>query len=157
MVIAKKYGVLLVMLIIGFVVTGCENVNRRSSVPYAPVDYTLNITREYPHFVVENYPSPIVITKKKLLNEFIGYAGLLIWVGMDNAYHAADLCCPYCVKRNKPLKVDGIFAVCELCGEQYDISYGIGNPTTGVTNEPLKRYNTSYRNMATGAQLYIFN
>ena len=46
MVIAKKYGVLLVMLIIGFVVTGCENVNRRSSVPYAPVDYTLNIIND---------------------------------------------------------------------------------------------------------------
>ena len=143
MVIAKKYGVLLVMLIIGFVVIGCENVNRRSSVPYAPVDYTLNITREYPHFVVENYPSPIVITQKKLLNEFIGYAGLLIWVGMDNAYHAADLCCPYCVKRNKPLTVDGMFAVCELCGEHYDISLGFGFPTKGITDEPLKQYNTS--------------
>ena len=143
MVIAKKYGVLLVMLILGFVVTGCENFNRRSSVPDAPVDYTLNITREYPHFVVENNPNPIVITQTKLFNEFIGYAGLLIWVSMDHAYHAADLCCPYCVKRNKPLTVDGMFAVCELCGEHYDISLGFGFPTKGITDEPLKQYNTS--------------
>ena len=79
------------------------------------------------------------------------------WVGMDNSYHAADLCCPYCVQKNRPLEVDGFFAVCKLCGEHYDISYGIGFPTKGITDEPLKLYNTSYRNMVTGAQLYIFN
>lgn len=157
MVIAKKYGVLLVMLIIGFVVTGCENFNRRSSVPDAPVDYTLNITREYPHFVVENYPNTIVITQTKLFNEFIGYAGLLIWVGMDHAYHAADLCCPYCVKRNKPLTVEGMFAVCELCGEHYDISLGFGFPTKGITDEPLKQYNTSLIIGAAEKKLRISN
>lgn len=157
MVIAKKYGVLLVMLIIGFVVTGCENFNRRSSVPPAPVDYTLNITCEYPHFVVENYPNHIVITQTKLFNESIGYAGLLIWVGMDHAYHAADLCCPYCVKRNKPLTVDDMFAVCELCGEHYDISWGFGFPTKGITDEPLKRYNTSLIIGAAEKKLRISN
>ena len=145
-----------VIVLVGFL-SACENVNKQSSIPNTPVNYTIHITREYPHFVIANGFQTMVVTEKQFMEEYIGYAGLLIWIGMDNAYHAADLCCPYCVKRNKPLKVDGIFAVCELCGEQYDISYGIGNPTTGVTNEPLKRYNTSYRNMATGAQLYIFN
>ncbi len=140
-----------------FVLVACEDVNRRSSVPNMPVNYTVHITREHPHFVVENGFQTMTIIKKQFIEDYIGYAGLLIWVGMDNEYHAADLCCPYCVQRNRPLEVDGLFAVCKLCGEQYDISYGIGNPTKGVTKEPLKRYNTSYRNMATGAQLHIFN
>lgn len=157
MVIAKKYGVLLVMLIIGFVVTGCENFNRRSSVPPAPVDYTLNITCEYPHFVTDNGFQTITITQGRFEKVYIGYAGLLIWVGMDNAYHAADLCCPYCVKRNKPLTVDGKFAVCELCGEHYDISLGFGFPTKGITDEPLKQYNTSLIIGAAEKKLRIFN
>ncbi|MBR5855311.1 MAG: hypothetical protein IKY87_06565 [Paludibacteraceae bacterium] len=145
-----------VIVLVGFL-SACENVNKQSSIPNTPVNYTIHITREYPHFVIANGFQTMVVTEKQFMEEYIGYAGLLIWIGMDNAYHAADLCCPYCVKRNKPLTIDGIFAICELCGEQYDISFGIGNPTTGVTKEPLKRYNTSYRNMATGAQLYIFN
>lgn len=149
-------GILVALVLL----TGCENVNRRSSVPNVPVNYTLYITREHPHFVVDNGFQTMCVTTKTatlLPYERIGYAGLLIWVGMDGAYHAADLCCPYCVQRNKPLTIDGIFAICELCGEQYDISYGIGHPTKGVTIEPLKPYNLSYRNMATGEQLYIFN
>lgn len=157
MVIAKKYGVLLVMLIIGFVVTGCENVNRRSSVPYVRVNYTLHITREFPHFVTDNGFQTITITQGRFEKEYVGYAGLLIWVGMDNNYHAADLCCPHCVKRNKPLTVDRMFAVCELCGEQYDISWGFGFPTKGITDEPLKQYNTSFTTSGAEKQLRILN
>lgn len=150
----KHIGFAIILLLL---FTSCEDVNRRSSVPNMPVNYTLYITREHPHFVVENGYQTMAITQKQFLDEYIGYAGLLIWVGMDNAYHAADLCCPYCVQRHKPLTIDGFYAVCQLCGEHYDISYGIGYPTKGVTKEPLKLYNTSYRNMPTGAQLHIRN
>ena len=150
----KHFSVIIIILLI---FSSCEDVNRRSSVPNMPVSYTLYITREHPHFVVDNGFQAITITQKHFLEDYIGYAGLLIWVGMDNSYHAADLCCPYCVQKNRPLEVDGFFAVCKLCGEHYDISYGIGFPTKGITDEPLKFYNTSYRNMVTGAQLYIFN
>lgn len=139
------------------VLSSCEDVNRRSSVPNMPVNYTVYITREHPHFVVENGFQTIAITQKQFLEQYIGYAGLLIWVGMDNAYHAADLCCPHCVQRSKPLTIDGLYAVCKICGEHYDISYGIGYPTKGVSKEALKLYNTVYRNMPTGAQLHIHN
>lgn len=147
------------IFIIGWLtlLTACENVNRQSSVPNTPVNYTVYITREHPHFVVANGFQTMVVTEKRYLEEYIGYTGLLIWVGMDGAYHAADLCCPYCVQRNRPLTIDGIFAICKSCGEHYDISYGIGNPTKGVTNEPLKLYLTSLRNKTTGVELYIFN
>ena len=146
-------------LIIGLilVVSSCEDVNRRSSVPNVRVNYTLNITSEHPHFVRENGFQTMTVTKRRYQNDLIGYAGLLIWVGMDNQYYAADLCCPYCVQAKKPIEVDGIFAICPACGEQYDISYGFGHPTKGVTKEPLKRYNTSFQNGVTGRELHIYN
>ena len=147
----------IVILCILLVWISCDNVNYRSSIPNTPVNYTVYITREHPNFVIDNGFQTMRITKRTFLEDYIGYAGLLIWVGMDNAYHAVDLCCPNCVKRDKPLIVDGLYAKCELCGEEYDISYGYAIPTKGLTKEPLKRYNTSYRNTATGAQLYIFN
>ena len=150
-----KHLGLVITLLLTF--SACEDLNRRSSVPNMPVNYTLYITREHPHFVVENGFQTMTITQKQFLEQYLGYAGLLVWVGMDNAYHAADLCCPYCVQRNKPLTIDGLYAVCQLCGEQYDISYGFGNPTKGVTKESLKRYYTSFRNTPTGMQLQISN
>jgi hypothetical protein len=53
--------------------------------------------------------------------------------------------------------VDGLYAVCETCGEEFDLSYGYGVPTKGITREPMKMYHTSYRNLMTGAQLQVFN
>ena len=150
----KRIGSLLIVLLL---LSACENVNRKSSVPNMPVNYTVYITREHPHFVIANGFQTMTVTEKKFLENYIGYAGLLIWIGMDEAYHAADLCCPFCVQRTRPLTIDGFYAICETCGEEYDISFGIGNPTKGITDEPLKLYHASYRNMATGAQLYIFN
>ena len=150
-----RIGYIVISLII--LLSACENANYRSSVPTVPVSFTLNITQEYPHFVLDNGFQTMTITQKQFLEQYLGYAGLLVWVGMDNAYHAADLCCPYCVQRNKPLTIDGLYAVCQLCGEQYDISYGFGNPTKGVTKESLKRYYTSFRNTPTGMQLQISN
>ena len=150
----KHIGLVIILLL---TFSACEDVNRRSSVPNMPVNYTLYITREHPHFVVENGFQTMPITEKQFLEQYLGYAGLLVWVGMDNHYHAADLCCPYCVQRNKPLTIDGLYAVCQLCGEQYDISYGFGNPTQGVTKESLKRYYASPRYTPTGLQLHISN
>ena len=146
-----------IILLVLLVWTSCDNVNYRSSIPNTPVNYTVYITREHPNFVVENGFQTMCITKRTFLEDYIGYAGLLIWVGMDNNYHAADLCCPNCVKRDKPMLVDGLYAKCELCGEHFDISYGYGIPTKGITREPMKQYHTRYRNLATGAQLHIFN
>ena len=37
-----------------------------------------------------------------------------------------------------------MFAICPVCGEEYDIYSGNGVPTHGIGNEPLKRYTTTY-------------
>ena len=135
--------------------SACENY--RSSVPYVPVNYTLYITQEYPHFVVESSFQTLTFTYSKYERESVGYAGLLIWTAMDGHYHAADLCCPNCLKRNKPVEVDGLFAVCPLCEEHFDLSYGYAFPTKGKTDEPLKKYQVRLNNTATGKVLCVTN
>ncbi len=135
----------------------CENVNFRSSVPNVPVNYTLYITREHPHFVVENGFQTKTITHTLFEREYIGYAGLLIWVAMDGRYHAADLCCPTCLKKTQPVEVDGLFAVCPICEEQFDLSYGYAIPTKGTTHEGLRKYQAISQITATGQTLRITN
>ena len=137
--------------------SACEKVNYRSSVPNVPVNYTLYITTEFPHFIVDNGFQVLTITSSKYERESVGYAGLLIWTAMDGHYHAADLCCPNCLKRNKPVEVDGLFAICPLCDEHFDLSYGYAFPTKGKTDESLKKYQVLLNNNATGQVLRITN
>jgi nitrite reductase/ring-hydroxylating ferredoxin subunit len=99
----------------------------------------------------------MTITKKRFEREYIGYAGLLVWIGMDGNYHAADLCCPHCIKNSKPVEVDGLYAICPICNEQFDLSFGFAIPTKGITDEPLRRYQTRLDNSFTGLTLRIFN
>jgi hypothetical protein len=131
--------------VLGCLIVSCNNVNNQNPVPYVPVNYTLRITSEYPHFVVDNGYQTMTVTSTKLEREYLGYAGLLIWVGMDGNYHAADLCCPNCLIKNKPVQVDGLFAICPTCEEKYDLSYGYAFPTTGKTQFPLRYYISLYQ------------
>ena len=60
-----KHLGLVIALLLTF--SACEDLNRRSSVPNMPVNYTLHITREHPHFVVENGFQTMTITQKQFL------------------------------------------------------------------------------------------
>lgn len=140
-----------------FILLSCENTNNMNPVSYVPVNYTLNITQEYPHFVVDNGYNVMTITKTRFDREYIGYAGLVVWIGMDGQYHAADLCCPHCLLKHKPVEVDGFYAICPECEEHYDLSYGYANPTKGMTKFGLKMYRTILNNSMTGYSLRIIN
>ena len=140
-----------------FILLSCEDTNNMNPVSYVPVNYTLNITQEYPHFVVDNGYNVMTITKTRFDREYIGYAGLVVWIGMDGQYHAADLCCPHCLLKHKPVEVDGFYAICPECEEHYDLSYGYANPTKGMTKFGLKMYRTILNNSMTGYSLRIIN
>mgnify|MGYP003305823522 FL=1 len=140
-----------------FILLSCEDTNNMNPVSYVPVNYTLNITQEYPHFVVDNGYNVMTITKTRFDREYIGYAGLIVWIGMDGQYHAADLCCPHCLLKHKPVEVDGFYAICPECEEHYDLSYGYANPTKGMTKFGLKMYQTILSNSMTGYSLRIVN
>lgn len=97
------------------------------------------------------------VTEAKFEREYLGYAGLLLWIGMDGQYHAADLCCPNCIKANKPVQIDGMFAVCPICDEHFDLSYGYAFPTTGKTKESLRKYQALTQQTTTGLTLRVIN
>ena len=142
---------------IGSLLLGCEDFNNQNPVPYVPVSYTLKITEEYPHFMIDNGYQTMTITKPRYNYEYIGYCGLLIWIGMDRHYHAADLCCPNCVNKTKPVTIDGLYAVCPICEEKFDLSYGLAIPTKGITKYPLREYQAILSSTYTGHTLRITN
>ncbi len=122
---------------------GCEDTVYRSSVPTYPVEMRLNIAGEYVHFVVDNPGQYLTFTKPRFPNEAIGFAGILVCTGYDRAYYAYDLACPNCLSQSQHLEIDGMFAICPLCGEQYEFYNGIGNPTQGIVRENLRKYQTT--------------
>ena len=150
----KRWGIL---ILLGIVLLACDNTYYRSSIPSVPVNFTLNITSEYPHFIVDNGFQTLTITQSKFEREYVGYAGLLVWVAMDGNYHAADLCCPHCLKPSTPIEVDGFYAVCPICDEHYDLSYGFAFPSKGTSKEPLRKYRTTLSATITGQTLRIIN
>ena len=140
--------------------SACERANWQNSVPDFPIRLEINTNvGMYVNFVPENVTSYLVadaggihlngITQPLTVQDAYGYAGTVVYIDGMHPYGAYDLCCPHCVLRDKPCKVDGMFAICPECGEEYDIYLGNGVPTRGISNEPLKEYKVVY-NISTG-------
>lgn len=144
----KKFvGFIMMVLLVG-----CEN-NQRSTVPSYPAYMDLNILGEFPHFVPDNGFQTMTFTARRFATEAIGYSGILVWIDMQGHYQAADLCCPVCLKQNVPVEIDGIFAHCPECNEEYDLSYGYALPTKGISRYALRKFKVSVQ----GSHLLIKN
>lgn len=128
---------ILPLILLLSLLTACKNSTFNSSVPNAPVHLVLNIVGEYPHFVTSNIGESLIFTSKRYETDFIGYAGLLLFIPMDAQYHAYDLACPNCLAQ---VMLDGMFASCPKCNESYDLSYGLAVPTQGISKEALRHY-----------------
>lgn len=143
------------ILMLTMLLIGCDNTTFMSSVPSYPVRMEINILAEYPNFVPAGDIKVLTFTSPRYPTEAVGYGGLLIYTAMDNQYHACDLCCPHCLKRNAPVEWDGGFYMkCPICGEEYDISFGYATPTKGIIKERLRPYNTSYN--STNGKLTVY-
>ncbi len=143
------HHIICLALVLSF--SACEDTVYRSSIPTYPVSFKMNIAGEYVHFVPDNTGNYYTFTEPRYAVDAIGYAGLLICTGHDCAYHAYDLGCPNCVSQSDPLIVNGLFAECPKCGEQYEFYNGIGNPTKGIVKECLRKYQATYN----GQTLFI--
>ena len=131
----------------------CDGSNYISSVPSVPVYYTINVIAEDPSFVPASTGSYKIVTAPRYATDRIGYAGLLIYIGMDMNHHAFDLACPHCLNIARHVEVDGMYAVCPVCQEKYDLSYGYATPTTGVSKEALRKYRCNWN----GTTLTVMN
>lgn len=148
-----KYAPLLIITTI--LLTGCKDTNWKSSVPDFPVHIEIN-TRAgmFVNFVPDNVTTYLIvddagyhlngINQPLLVTDAWGYAGTVIYIDGVHPYGAYDLCCPHCLKRDKPCQVDGMYAICPECGEQYDIYLGNGVPSRDISKEPLKAYQATY-------------
>lgn len=132
--------------------TACGN-DRRNPVPTYPVYLDLDIQAEFPHFVPGNGFQTLVFRERRYEREYVGYGGILVVIAMDGKYYALDMACPVCLNRDSVLQLDGFYAVCPHCGEQYDVSYGLGLPTKGKSKWPLR----AYKCFADGGHLIIRN
>ena len=123
----------------------------RSSVPSYPVNIRINTYEgTYVHFVPENTTLYMIVDKdgyhfngqtmpRKETDRF-GYAGVVVYIDGNGNYSAYDMACPNCVSQKDPVKVDGMYAVCPLCGEEYNLYIGYATPQKGISNEALRRY-----------------
>lgn len=124
----------------------------RSSVPSYPVNIRINTYEgTYVHFVPENTTLYMIVDKdgyhfngqtmpRKETDRF-GYAGVVVYIDIFGSYSAYDMACPHCVSQKDPVKVDGMLAICPVCGEVYDLGCGYATPQNGISNEALRRYN----------------
>jgi len=138
-------------LLLASQLASCDD-SYQSSIPDYPVNLELNLTSTYPNF---NSPNMFELFEKpKIATDRIGFGGVIVYIGMDNNYYAYDMACPYEAKRTILVYRDSTGlpqVVCKTCGSIYDVSYGIGNPTSGPAKEVLKRY----RAIKQGDILYI--
>lgn len=125
-----------------FALTGCKDDIYQSSIPDVSVHLELNLVSQYPLFAnsVNEY---ILFTEPRYVTDRIGYGGVIVYSTFEGKYVAFDLACPVEVKRDIRVEPDGSgFMTCPSCGEVYDISFGLGYPTKGVSREPMKLYKT---------------
>ena len=124
--------------------SGCSGSTYYSSVPSVPVQFSYNVLTEDPTFVTAHTGAYKIIKERRYETDYIGYGGLLLYIGLDMNYHAFDLACPHCLSTKNTVEVDGIFAICPICKEHYDLSYGYATPSQGITSEPLRKYRCNW-------------
>jgi nitrite reductase/ring-hydroxylating ferredoxin subunit len=107
-----------------------------------PVYLDLNLTATYPTF--KNSVNQYLVFENRIKEtDRIGYGGIIVNTGFDGTYYAFDMSCPHEAKYNIKVKPNSNGqAICDSCHTVYDIGYGIGNPSSGVSKHPLKRYKT---------------
>ena len=149
--------ILPLMMLVALVLCACRGQEETTSVPSSPVRLTIDLRQgPYVHFVKEAINTYIVVDSKGYhyngqtyplkAEDYYGFGGVIIYITTTKEYAAFDLGCPHCLNKATPTQVNGIYTICPICGEEYDLSSGIGNPTKGVTNEYLRHYTVSNDN-----------
>ena len=147
----RRFGLIVLW---AFLLAGCQDTTFRSSVPAYPVRISIDTKMgEFVHFqptalgayVVANQDGYFLNGKYVLpfpVTDAYGYGGVVAYVDLYG-YSAYDLACPNCASKGRktPCEIDGAYAVCPHCGEQYDLMSGTATPQQGLINEALRRLN----------------
>lgn len=152
-----KAGMVVMTLL--FLLFSCDNDAPPSdhNIPMALVNLQIDLNHEGRKLL-----EPLAYktyTEPRLYNEQLGHCGLLIVHSLlsDQPYSAYDLICPYDYPARIAIEVTKDHSLrsaeCPKCHTIYDLSMGIGNPTSGVGHSPLLQYQIS----KSGQMLYIHN
>lgn len=132
----RKYAYIVCSVIASLALFSCAKEQTHITIPYAPVYFKIDVVSDKIGFF--DYA---VFEKPRLMGEFTGYSGLLIFRNQDGTIFAYDLCCPH--EKNKDVKVEANNvgeAICPVCGSKYDIWTGLGNVKSGQARQPLQTY-----------------
>lgn len=146
-----KYSLFLCTLYV-VLCTSCDGTSFQSSVPRARVNMVVDTnTGQYVHFKPTALGQYITLDQNgyhyndynapRTVTDMYGYGGVVLYINLFGGYDAYDLACPNCAEhgRCQPCTVDGMFAVCPHCGEQYDLGSGTAAPQKGIAHEYLLR------------------
>ncbi len=119
----------------------CGEVSLYQTIPYAPVNFTVN-----PNGADHDLKNPLAYrlffeADRRLPDDRMGYAGLLVVTGLDGTLFAFDCCCPY--EDNRTVRVvpdQNGKAKCPGCGSTFLTIYGLGTREAGPANESLQIY-----------------
>ena len=146
----------LTILLFFLTLTACDtHTTYRSSVPSCRVNIRISLY-QYVDFVPGNSCAYMIVDEKgyhyngqtmpRTETDRFGYAGVVVYIDGFGNYGAYDMACPNCVRQDKPVEINGMYAVCPLCGEEYNLYIGYATPQKGISNEALRRYNLKVPN-----------
>ena len=131
-------GIFFLFLSLSALFISCEPVE--TGIP----DFPVSIKRNIDIYKLVNYGSYLYITEQEVDRDRIGFGGIIVVKAYDGIYYAFDLACTN--EKNSSIIVgrpgETLICTCKTCGEVYDLSFGLGTPTKGLSKLPLKRYNT---------------
>ena len=134
------------------ILLACSCSKIETNIPEAPVYLRLDLRYEDKELVGTTKHKEFTAARKP--GEAVGVSGILVVCGLDNNYYAYDLCCPHeAVKNVRIVPNDLCQATCPKCGTVYETGYGAGNPSSGVSKYPLKRYSVT----RSGQELLVRN
>jgi Ferredoxin subunits of nitrite reductase and ring-hydroxylating dioxygenases len=145
-----------ISIMICFLITcSCDKIEDSRIPRNHPVYLELYLDAEDRDLVPMSAYKFFTINNINISSQRVGYAGVLVYHGVDGNYYAFDMACPHEASRNSIIQMsdDGIYAVCPTCKSKYDISHGIGNPVEGPSRFTLRRYSVS----RVGNKLYVRN
>lgn len=134
----KRVFAIFLLLVLVF---SCGEESFRNTIPYAPVSFII-----HPDGMDHELRNPLTFKiyteeERRLPDDRMGYAGLLVVTGSDGEIYAYDRCCPY--EDNRKVTVepqeDGK-ARCPVCGSLFVTIYGLGSPVSGAATESLQNY-----------------
>ncbi|MGQ1787312.1 MULTISPECIES: Rieske (2Fe-2S) protein [unclassified Saccharicrinis] len=101
-----------------------------------------------------NQNNPFIVTHDSYGN-YIGTAGVVIFMLTQEEYYVFDLMCPYEKQISSLVEIEenGINCVCPTCGSKFAIANEYGGLLEGPSNWSLKKYNSEVRD----GTLYIWN